>query len=157
MIIVILAADENNGIAKSGSIPWYSKKDFDFFRETTIGKGNNMILMGRKTRESISRWPLPKRINITMTSTPHTINEVSSWDQVIELKNIYDDIFIIGGADIYRQAFAKKIPDKIYISRIFGNYTCDKFIDMNLIRENYRFHESVVFEDFTLEIWLINS
>ena len=156
MIATILAVDEKNGIAKNGTIPWRSKEDFAFFKKVTIGAGNNIILMGRKTKESLPKWPLPKRMNITMTSTPHFIDEVSSWDEVVKLQSVCDTLWIIGGANIYNQAFEKKISQKIYISRFNGDYECDQFINMDLISRSYRIDYTTEFNDFVLEVWIVN-
>ena len=61
---VIFASTRDGGIGKDGQLPWRLKADMKFFKETTIGDGNNAVVMGRKTWESIppKYRPLPKRI-----------------------------------------------------------------------------------------------
>lgn len=153
MIKAILAADENNGIAKDGKIPWRNKEDFKFFKQTTVGNGQNVVVMGRKTKESLPKFPLSDRINFIMTSTPKEVNEISEWNQVIELSDYCEDVFIIGGESVYQQAVELGIPKEIYISRIPGDYGCDQFIDMKLIEERYVLDKTTKFETFILEVW----
>jgi len=154
MIIAIVAADDKYGIAKNGKIPWHSKEDFAFFKKTTIGKGNNVIVMGRKTKESLPNFPLPDRKNIILTSKPRYDYEISSLDQ-IHLFRDYDDIFIIGGESVYNESLKLKLPQKILISRISGDFKCDKFIDINLIKKNYIIENYRMFDKFCLETWIL--
>lgn len=151
MIIAIVATDNNYGIAKNGKIPWRSKEDFAFFKSITTGNGNNAIIMGRRTKESLPNFPLPGRKNIVLTSSPSGENDISSWDEIIEMKHKYDDLFIIGGGEIYKQAFEQSIPDKILISRIPGNFGCDKFINIDDIKKNYITDKYQLFSEFCLE------
>lgn len=154
MIIAIVAADDNYGIAKNGKIPWHSKEDFAFFKSITTGNGNNAIIMGRKTKESLSNFPLPGRKNIVLTSSPGNEDEISSWDEIMGMKHKHDDLFIIGGGEIYKQAFKQSIPDKILISRIPGNFKCDKFINIDDIKKNYIIDKCQLFSEFCLETWI---
>ena len=50
---LIVAVDKNNGIGKNNKIPWYFSEDLKYFAKNTKGSGNNAIIMGRKTYESI--------------------------------------------------------------------------------------------------------
>lgn len=154
MIAAILAADEYNGIAKNGYMPWKSKEDFKHFKKTTVGGGKNIVVMGRNTAESLPTFPLPDRVNFIITSNPKNVNEVSNWNQVIELSEMCEDLFIIGGESVYRQAFELGIPEIIYISRIYRDYDCDQFVDMSLIKKKYHQAEQIAHEDFILEVWI---
>jgi len=155
MIIAIVAVDSNYGIAKNGKIPWHSKEDFAFFKSITTGEGNNVIIMGRKTKESLPNFPLPNRKNIVLTSKPQYDYEIRSLDQ-IHLFRDYDDIFIIGGESVYNESFKLKLPDKILISRIPGDFKCDKFIDINFINKNYIIEDYKLFKEFCLETWILS-
>src|SRR5271154_5741000 len=68
---IIVAADSGNGIAKKGEIPWHSTEDSKFFRESTTGKGKNVVIMGRLTYESIPEEyrPLPRRRCVVISRT----------------------------------------------------------------------------------------
>jgi len=155
MIIAIIAADDKYGIAKNGKIPWYSKEDFIFFKSITTGEGNNAIIMGRKTKESLPNFPLPNRKNIVLTSNPQYDYEIRRLDQIRLFKD-YDDIFIIGGESVYNESFKLKLPQKILISRISGDFNCDKFIDIDIIRKNYIIEDYKIFEEFCLETWILS-
>ena len=63
---MIVAIDEKNGIGKKGTIPWYIPEDLKYFSRLTKGNGNNAVIMGRKTYESIGK-ALPKRKNLVLT------------------------------------------------------------------------------------------
>ena len=65
-ISMIVAMDNDCGIGFDNKLPWSVKEDMKFFRESTKGMGNNAIVMGRKTHESIGMI-LPKRVNIILT------------------------------------------------------------------------------------------
>lgn len=60
----ILAKDKENGISKEGKIAWNIREDMKFFRELTI---SNVVIMGRKTYESLGKKGLKKRLNIVLT------------------------------------------------------------------------------------------
>ncbi len=104
MIIGIVAIAKNYAIGKDGKLPWHYSADLKFFKETTTG---NAIVMGANTWRSIGR-PLPNRLNIVLTRT----GKVAVSDDVVKLNNkqaVIDlakkakgDIYIIGGAQVYR-------------------------------------------------------
>ena len=71
---LIVAVDKNNGIGKNNKIPWYFSEDLKYFAKMTKGGGNNAIIMGRKTYESIGNYPLPKRTNIIISSSYKNIS-----------------------------------------------------------------------------------
>ncbi len=109
-------------IGNRGEIPWYLPSDFAYFKSITIGKP---IIMGRKTYESIGK-PLPKRVNIIVSRKknyqPDGVIVINDLDAAIELAKTIakadkqDEIMIIGGAEIYRQAMSK--ADRLYISHV---------------------------------------
>src|ERR1700730_5492877 len=111
---LIVAIDNDNGIAKSGAIPWSSKEDSKFFRETTIGKRKNAVIMGRVTYESIpsAHRPLEGRDNVVISRSwrqeEHSDITVytSLGDALMGVGNsikAYDDVFIAGGEQIYNE------------------------------------------------------
>jgi len=129
----ILAHDDNCGIGKNGTMPWpHSDADMKWFRDCTLG---HVVIMGRKTWESIDSKKLPGRTNIVITrselvGTPDSIyfGEISKLINM--LKREYPDlkIWIIGGGDIYKQALT--YCDNIYVTKFGGDYECDTFVDM---------------------------
>lgn len=130
-INAILAHDENFGIGNKGTLPWeHNSEDMKWFRECTNG---HVIIMGRKTWESLGSKKLSNRINIVVSrSTVHGNPDSVYYGEINQLlkmiKDQYPDlkIWIIGGADLYRQSF--NLCDNIYVTNIPGKYQCDTFI-----------------------------
>lgn len=124
---IISAIDENNGIGKNNALLTHIPEDMKFFKEKTT---NNIVVMGRKTLESFpNQKALPNRINIVISSQILNINNaicVRSIDEAIDVANrIGKEIFIIGGASIYKQFIDK--CDTLYITKIYKNFDADTF------------------------------
>ncbi len=124
----IVAASENNVIGSNNSLPWNIPEDMKFFREKTKG---HIVIMGRKTFESMGK-PLPNRLNIVITrQTGYTIEGakvVSSLSDAIhiakeETPNWGDEVFIIGGGEIYRESLP--LVDLVYLTRIHAQVEGD--------------------------------
>ena len=153
MIKAILAIDDKFGIAKDGKIPWHNKEDFKFFHDKTIGNGNNAIVMGRKTAESIPSFPLKNRANRILSHTENGSLNIT-YDEIQELSCNYSDIFIIGGESVYNKAFSDGLVEEIYITKISGDYKCNQFINMEIIKENYKWDATISYSTFSVEIWI---
>jgi dihydrofolate reductase len=134
-INAILATDLNFGIGKEGNLPWpKNERDMTWFREHTMG---HVVVMGRKTWESIGSKPLPKRINVVITSKTLEGSDLTmsgDMEQILDhLKEIYEGlhIWIIGGAEIYFQAIP--LCDKLYLTTINNKYDCDTHVESDII------------------------
>lgn len=120
MIISLIAAiGKNNELGKDNTLLWHLPADMKHFKEKTSG---HTVIMGRKTFESIGQ-PLPNRRNIVVTrDEKYTANGVEithSLEESLKLaldKTTESEVFIIGGAEIYRQAF--EYANKLYITHI---------------------------------------
>ena len=102
MIHIIVALGENNVIGKDNDIPWQIPADLAHFKALTTG---HTIIMGRKTFESIGRI-LPNRQNIIVSSTLSAVegaHVVSSLQDALQIAGD-DEIFVIGGAQLYAEA-----------------------------------------------------
>ena len=113
MISLIVAMDKNRLIGLNGNLPWKIPEDLRHFKQTTLG---HTVVMGRKTFESIGR-PLPHRENIVISRTlPPTegVTVVRSFSEALEKAT--NDVFIIGGADIYAMAMA--VVDELVVTHI---------------------------------------
>ncbi len=101
----IAAMSLNRVIGKEGKIPWHIPEDFKWFKKTTSGQA---VLMGRKTYESLGR-PLPNRRNLVVTRS----GELGDGVEIIRNLEAFDpgdypcDVWVIGGAEIYRQMLGK--------------------------------------------------
>ena len=105
MFKAIAAMSLNRVIGRGNQIPWHLPEDFKWFKKMTTG---NVVVMGRKTFESIGR-PLPNRETIVVSRSGFShpgVRTVTSLDQ-IDLPADSRDVFICGGAQIYEQALPK--------------------------------------------------
>lgn len=156
---LIVAVDKNNGIGKNNKIPWYFSEDLKYFAKITKGTGNNAIIMGRKTYESIGNYPLPKRTNIIISSSYKNIPSskhkfVTSPEEAINFCTTqkFDEVWIIGGATIYDYFLTKtNLIDEIYLTYIDQNYLCDTFFPEEKIKEySQKFMQKIKKEDTNL-------
>lgn len=152
----ILAHDDKYGIGRDGKLPWpHSPADMKWFKECTNG---HVVVMGRKTWESIGNKKLPGRTNIVVTRTtvegrPDGVYFGGMTELIRMLKKEYPDlkIWFIGGADLYRQA----IPhcENIYVTRVPGDYKCDTFVPMNEYLTDHAVMAKKEQDGLTFTIW----
>lgn len=137
-VYTIVATDKNNGIGKDGQLPWKLKKDMEFFKYTTMEANDfdkkNMVIMGRKTWESIPKKyrPLEERVNVILTQDKsykadgadicYSLGEAL---KKAELNDEIDMVFIIGGAQVFELGLP--VSDGLYITKIDHEYDCDTF------------------------------
>lgn len=122
MISIIAAVAQNGVIGDKNSLLWHISEDMRFFKRTTSG---HPVIMGRKTYESLGR-PLPNRTNVVISRTPRTIegcSVVGSLEEAVAMFPKEEEVFIIGGAQIY--ALALGIADKMYLTRVGHDYEGD--------------------------------
>ena len=131
MRISIYAAVALNGaIGRDGGLPWRLSTDLRRFKAATLGKP---LIMGRKTWESFPRRPLPGRLNIVVTRQENYAAEgaetASSLDEALSLAAGRsaggDEVCIIGGGEIYRQAMA--IADSLKLTRVLAEVDADTY------------------------------
>ncbi len=97
----VAAMSQNRVIGYRGNIPWHLPEDFKWFKRLTRG---GVILMGRKTFESIRCKPLPNRINVVLSRSATFLNVTTITNLTDFNEDDYDaEVFVIGGAEIYRQ------------------------------------------------------
>ena len=122
---IIVAISANNAIGKNNQLLWHLPADLKHFKAITSG---HPIIMGRKTYDSIGK-PLPNRRNIVITrqadlSIPN-VEVVNSLQEAIALCEEEDQVYVIGGAEIYKQALT--FVNKIYLTIVHQNYEADAF------------------------------
>jgi dihydrofolate reductase len=119
----IAAMAENRVIGNKGQIPWHLPEDFKWVKQCTLGQS---IAMGRKTFESMGR-ALPKRENIVIsrsaTELPGAV-VLPSLD-ALETYEATGDVWIFGGAEIYRQAMPK--VSELFLTVVYGEFPGDAF------------------------------
>jgi len=129
-INIIVAYCKNNGIGLNNQLPWNIVEDMKRFMKITKGSGNNAVIMGRNTHESIGKV-LPDRLNIVLSTTKvfTDLETHKSLEDALEscrMNHIYA-VYIIGGQSIYEEALNKKLVHKIYATEINREYNCDRF------------------------------
>ncbi len=133
----ILCADENWAIGYKNKVLISIPSDLRFFRETTTG---HVVVMGRKTFDSIGRRPLDNRTNIVLTrnpdfSAPGVVVVHGKEELIRELKKYdSDDIYVIGGSAIYRLLLP--YCDTVYVTMVDYAYQADTwFTNLDLMPE----------------------
>ena len=128
MISLIAAVAKNLAIGKNGQLLWHLPEDMRYFRETTRGKP---VIMGRKTWESLpdAFRPLPGRKNIVISRNPAYdaagATLVGSLSEAIGQTHEAEEVFVIGGAEIYRQALP--LAQRLYVTEVAHDFDADAF------------------------------
>ena len=147
-ISIIAAVADNYAIGRANKLPWHLSADMKHFRQLTTG---NAIVMGKRTFNSLPNGPLPNRKNIVLTSImSEGVNEgyyeADSLEDALYLCENEKEVFIIGGATVYKQCLDK--VDKLYITWVHGEFNADAFfpeIDLNkweeIAREDFNADE----------------
>lgn len=125
MLSILVAASENNAIGKDNQLLWHLPADLKYFKQLTTG---HTVIMGRKTYDAIGK-PLSNRRNIVITRQPDLIisgcEVVHSLQQAIEVSKQKQEVFIIGGAEIYHQALS--LCNIIYLTRVHHQFEADAY------------------------------
>lgn len=115
----------NRVIGVNNTLPWHISEDLKHFKSLTTG---HTIIMGRKTYESIGR-PLPNRRNIVISRNTEASYEgaevVHSIEDAFTICKNDNEVFVIGGSNIYEQALS--LVDYIYITEIKKSFSGDAF------------------------------
>ena len=162
---IIVAMSENNGIGINNKLPWNYKEELIHFSKLTRGNGNNAIIMGKNTWNSLPKKPLPKREHYILSSSYNCITNINyenSWfcnslDTLFNHHKIrnkeFDECWFIGGERIYKEVIDKSYINNLIISYIPGNFECDTFfptIPENYIKEHE--HELVTKDNTIIKI-----
>lgn len=120
-ISIIAAIADNRAIGKSQQLLWRLPNDMKRFKDLTTG---HAVVMGRKTFESLPKGALPNRKNVILTSLPEAgfvdCFAVESMEEALEICEKEKEIFIIGGAIVYKQAM--ELADKMYLTYVHHSF-----------------------------------
>lgn len=122
MVSIIVAVAENGVIGDKNALLWHISEDLKHFKAVTTG---HPVVMGRKTYESLGR-PLPNRTNVVVTRQQIEIpgcRVVHSLDEALALFDEDEEVFVIGGAQIYAEALS--VADCFYLTRVMHPYEGD--------------------------------
>jgi Dihydrofolate reductase len=129
-ISAIVAMDQKRGIGKGGTIPWRIPGEQKMFKEITMP---HPMVMGRKTFESLGRI-LPGRPHIVITrDTNYKIEGVTVVHSLEEAlrqaqgEQNSDEIFVIGGGQVFKEALEKGLVDRLYLTIAEGDFAADTF------------------------------
>lgn len=143
---LIAAIGKNRELGKDNDLIWKIPEDLKRFREITRG---HPIIMGRKTWDSLPTKPLPSRVNIIISRMKSSIAGKlpdvyfeSSLEDAIKLAKTKEneEIFIIGGGQIFQQAIEKGLVDKLYLTIVDATSEADIYFP------EYSGFKKVVFE-----------
>jgi dihydrofolate reductase len=132
MFNIIIAADENYGIGKNNNLPWNCKSDLLHFKETTV---NHILIVGRKTWDTMPKQKiLQNRKVIVVSNTLCSNNQIlvsncltTALDTANNIKLKDQQVFVIGGVQLYKEAIVHKDLNLLYLTHIYGVHDCDTF------------------------------
>jgi dihydrofolate reductase len=158
-ISIIVAMSKNRVIGRDNDMPWHLSNDLKNFKRITMGK---TVVMGRLTYQSIGR-PLPDRKNIVLSRNLVDKNVLifNNLQEALNFLKDEDEVFIIGGEDIYCQTINK--ANKIYLTTIDKEIIGDKYFpDIDLSSWNKISSESYIKDEnnthnFQSEVYLKNT
>lgn len=152
MIKLIMAMDRNRLIGKKGKLPWHISGDLKHYKETTL---NHTILMGQVTFENMPKL-LPNRKYWILSNSEEFINSqiehrcfTSIEDIVDAAKVLDDDLYVSGGASVYKQMF--KYADEVILSVIDGEYEGDAYLAP--FEDDFDLYEEVEKEGFVVKYY----
>ncbi|MBE9601776.1 dihydrofolate reductase [Pedobacter sp. MC2016-24] len=136
IVSAVVAIAENYAIGKNNELLWYLPADLKHFKAVTSG---HTVIMGRKTYESIGK-PLPNRRNVVVTRKKDLlipgVEITNGIDEALLLCSGEPEVFIIGGAEIYKSALER--TDRIYLTTVHDSFEADAYfpeIDRDQWRE----------------------
>jgi len=149
---LIIACDKNGGIGYQNKLPWNKiQGDLPRFKKLTEGQ---VVVMGKHTWESLPVKPLPNRLNIVITTT-ESMKSITVPKKVIvtdDIERVKDyDIWLIGGAKLVESCWSR--INEIHLTKTFAEYTCDRFIDLLYLEQNFICEHTETYADHTYTIW----
>lgn len=144
---IIVATNMNNVIGSEGKIPWTVKEDLKHFYQKTV---NNIVIMGRKTYESLGSKPLSKRYNIILTSQKDPKNKknlffANNLEQAVFAAeehwrmNPHKTIYVIGGSGVYDLFLRKNYISEIILTQVWDKSEGDTFFE---VPEGWKIHDN---------------
>ena len=136
---IIVAFSKNRGIGLKNRLPWNIPSDLKKFRKLTIGNGNNAVVMGKNTWNSLPVKYLKSRDNLILSrnlkiDTIYDTKQVKTFTDIETLEEHcsekkYECVWIIGGTQIYKEFLESKNIDieNIYVTYIDSDFECDAF------------------------------
>lgn len=163
MILSLIAAVAENGvIGRDGDLPWRIKSELQYFKKTTLGK---ILIHGRRSFAALGK-ALPGRDNIVITRDKnyaaegvfvvHSLDEALALAQKIATEKNIDEVFIAGGAEIYKETLPR--ADRLYLTDVHMTPEGDTFFPAfdrgEWLETTREFHKAATGEaaDYTLTV-----
>jgi dihydrofolate reductase len=156
---IIVAAGLQNEIGYNNQLLCHLPADLRHFKTLTTG---HPIVMGRHTWESLPIKPLPNRTNLVLSRNSalslQGATVIHSLEEVCNFVDNEEDVFIIGGEKVYRDALP--VANTLYLTRIQHTFEADAFfptIDENkwhLVEDNFYPHDEKNGYDMNFQKWI---
>jgi dihydrofolate reductase len=145
---LIVACDPKGGIGYNNKLPWSNiQGDLPRFKELTTGKN---VVMGKRTWESLPVKPLPNRHNYVMSKVAIP-GAVTMGDIKLLPNTAGNDAWVIGGGTVIQQCW--NMIDEIHLTKTFAEYTCDTFINLLQLENEFTCWLSEQHSDHVYQIW----
>lgn len=145
---LIIACDTKGGIGYNNKLPWTNiQGDLPRFKELTTGKN---VVMGRRTWESLPKKPLPNRHNYVLSKSAIP-GAVTMGDIKLLPNTAGNEAWIIGGGNTISQCW--DMIDEVYLTKTLTEYTCDTFIDLLYLVDNFNMISEEQHTDHVYQIW----
>ena len=160
MISAIVAVDNHWGIGYNGDLLEHIPGDLKYFKEVTTG---HVVVMGRKTWDSLPKKPLPDRTNIIISNQGNLLLEngairLKLEDLLLGIADFEEDIFVIGGGTIYKELLS--FCDRIYVTKIYQDHeNVDTFfpnLDESADWVGAPVGELLTHKELTYQFWVYN-
>lgn len=154
----IVAMCDDNGIGINNKLPWRLPQDLKYFQSRTTGRGKNAIVMGKNTWQSVGflknrdHFILSSTLKLDYTRGRNRIKTFASIDELVRyvsssVSRNYDNIWIIGGSQIYKSFIHANIMDFLYVTSIDDKYECDCYFPN--LPDNYLLYKSELSNETT--------
>lgn len=147
---LILACDLKGGIGYQNKLPWHIPLDLSRFKNLTK---NGVVVMGRKTWESLPKKPLPNRVNVVISNTIKELDNAIVLPNIGRLKSA-DDVWVIGGNNLVESVW--EFIHEIHLTLVLSEHICDTFIDLKKIKNNFMQVSGSGFGDHSYEVYKRN-
>lgn len=121
LLSIVVAVAKDGAIGKGNDLLWHLPGDLKRFKVLTTG---HTILMGRKTFESLPNGPLPQRRNVVISRSLQSSEGVEVFPSIEEALSVLsesdDEVFVIGGGEIYRQLLGQ--AQRIYLTEVDASF-----------------------------------
>jgi dihydrofolate reductase len=164
--------DSNRGIGLNGNLPWSLPNEYKYFLTVSTRVKDetkkNAVVVGRLTFESIiSEESIPdffyvvvsssinkEKLNLKNRLDPQALTVATSYSDAIDyisnnLSDKVENIFVIGGSNIYKNSFEFKRLDRLYLTHIYHEFKCDTFLEPANFLDSFEKLEN--FNDFSVE------